>query len=44
MQKLKVKVCLTVETSLLVRPDAFAKAVTALRLPQALEEGAVEGR
>ena len=33
---------LTVETSLLVRPDAFAKAVTALRLPRALEEGAVE--
>ena len=32
---------LTVETSLLVRPDAFAKAVTALRLPRALEEGAV---
>lgn len=33
---------LTVETSLLVRPDAFAKAVTALQLPRALEEGAVE--
>lgn len=33
---------LTVETSLLVRPDAFAKAVTAFQLPRALEEGAVE--
>lgn len=33
---------LTVETSLLVRPDALAKALTVLQLPRALQEGAVE--